>query len=102
MLAVFRAFRTGAVTIDQYRLGMEAVRALNDPKLLHVILPKLARMLYEGFGIQVVMGEAGGAIGRRSIAVAMIRGGSVQMQSPARSETEQDMVYLCPAGLTEA
>ena len=61
------------------------------------ITAALARMLREGFGIQGVMGKAGGPIGRRSIAVALFRGGPVQVHSPARPETEQDKVYCCHA-----
>ena len=61
----------------------------------------LARMLHEGFGIQGVPGKAGGPISRRSIAVALCRGGSVQMHSPARPETEQDKAYRRHALETE-
>ena len=59
-------------------------------------------MLHEGSGIQGVMGKSGGAIGQRSIAVTMARGGSVQMRSPARPYTEQDKAYRRHVAQTEA
>ena len=62
----------------------------------------LARLLPEGFGIQGVMGKAGGAIGRTGIAIAMAGGGSVRMRSPVLPETEQDKARLCDMGQEES
>ena len=67
---------------------------------MHAVGP--TRILHEGFGTQGVTGKAGGAIGRSSIALAMFRGGSVQMRSPVRPETDQDKASRRPVVQAEA
>jgi len=51
-------------------------------------------MLHEGVEISGQAGKAGWMIGRRSIAVAMVQGGSFKMQSQMGQKIDQDKLYF--------